>query len=568
MIRLAALIGAASVMAVSVNAPTTPSQRATATRLLTTCEKAVHSVPLVALAAHTPRLAKATRRARAAVRKCGTQGRWRKLNLEDRTLRDAHHAWADLSLGSRDYAAYGRNVSRGRTGKSILHRARRKVARGREEAKLALAELRSFTLRRLSSDPFTNSTSQHRTEVEPDTFAYGSTIVAVFQVGRFFDGGSDDIGFATSNDNGRTWHSGLLPGITGFVGGGGFSRVSDPSVAFDARHNVWLVSSLVLIGNNGVGVVTSRSADGGHTWSAPVTVATTDADKNWIVCDNTAASPFFGHCYTEWDQPSGGQLMLMSTSADGGLTWSSALTSADSAHGWGGQPVVQPDGTVIVPFLTPPADSIRSFSSATGGASWSTSAFVASLSDHRVAGGLRTEPLPSAGVDAAGEVYLVWQDCRFRANCSSNDLVLTTTTQSQYPAWSAVRRIPIDPVTSTVDHFIPGLAVNPATSGAETHLGLAYYYYPNAACDPTTCQLEVGYVSSSDGGSRWSSPSELAGPMLLDWLALTNQGRMVGDYISSSYVRGGVVPVFASASAPAGGVFNESMFAPRAPLPG
>ena len=36
------------------------------------------------------------------------------------------------------------------------------------------------------------STSQHGTEVEPDTFAFGLTIVAAFQVGRFFDGGASD----------------------------------------------------------------------------------------------------------------------------------------------------------------------------------------------------------------------------------------------------------------------------------------------------------------------------------------------------------------------------------------
>src|SRR3954469_1398029 len=72
---------------------------------------------------------------------------------------------------------------------------------------------------RISSDPFTNSTSQHRTEVEPDTYAFGSTIVAAFQVGRFFDGGSSDIGFSTSRDGGTTWQEGFLPGITTFVGG-------------------------------------------------------------------------------------------------------------------------------------------------------------------------------------------------------------------------------------------------------------------------------------------------------------------------------------------------------------
>src|SRR5690242_1320324 len=88
----------------------------------------------------------------------------------------------------------------------------------------------AIPLRQLSSDPFTNSASQHRTEVEPDTFSFGSTIVSAFQVGRFFDGGSNAIGFATSNDNGATWQSGLLPGITTSVGGGRFSRASDPSV--------------------------------------------------------------------------------------------------------------------------------------------------------------------------------------------------------------------------------------------------------------------------------------------------------------------------------------------------
>jgi hypothetical protein len=58
--------------------------------------------------------------------------------------------------------------------------------------------LANVALTQVSSDPFTTPTSQHRTEVEPDTFAFGSTIVSAFQVGRFFDGGGSAIGFATS----------------------------------------------------------------------------------------------------------------------------------------------------------------------------------------------------------------------------------------------------------------------------------------------------------------------------------------------------------------------------------
>ena len=55
-------------------------------------------------------------------------------------------------------------------------------------------------------------TTNHQTEVEPDTFANGSTIVAAYQVGRIYDGGACAIGFATSTNNGASWTSGLLPG--------------------------------------------------------------------------------------------------------------------------------------------------------------------------------------------------------------------------------------------------------------------------------------------------------------------------------------------------------------------
>ena len=53
----------------------------------------------------------------------------------------------------------------------------------------------------IMTDPFTNSTSQHATKVEPDTYSSGSTIVATAQEGRFTDGGSSDLGIACSTNN-------------------------------------------------------------------------------------------------------------------------------------------------------------------------------------------------------------------------------------------------------------------------------------------------------------------------------------------------------------------------------
>src|SRR5581483_3464119 len=157
-----------------------------------------------------------------------------------------------------------------------------------------------------------------------------------------------DIGFATSTNSGISWTHCLLPGTTIFQGGT-FNAISDPAVAFDSAHGVWMISSLLIDTTGKIAV--SRSPDGLH-WGNPIIVsATPDADKNWIVCDNNAGSPFFGHCYVEWDDPRNNALIWMSASTDGGLTWKPALNTADNATGIGGVPQVQPDGTVVVPIL-------------------------------------------------------------------------------------------------------------------------------------------------------------------------------------------------------------------------
>ncbi|HEX4281578.1 MAG TPA: sialidase family protein, partial [Solirubrobacteraceae bacterium] len=369
---------------------------------------------------------------------------------------------------------------------------------------------------------------------------------------------------------------GFLPGLTATSGFGGitgapFERVSDASVAFDAKHNVWLASSIPITPSTLVVPVVfiSRSTDGGQTWNAPVSIPAPTAnkvnlDKNWSVCDDTPSSPHYGNCYTEFDNPGQTDLEYMSTSTDGGLTWSQPVSPTGNPHGLGGQPVVQPNGTVIVPFETITGKE-AAFSSTDGGASWGHAATIANIAFNTVGGGLRTSPLPSAEIDGAGKVFVAWEDCRFRAKCSSNDIVFSTS--SDGVTWSPVTRVPIDPVTSGADHFIPGLAVDKATSGSTAHLALTYYYYPDATCNGG-CQLDVGFISSTDGGLHWSAPTPLAGPTPLFEIANTSQGRMVGDYISTSFnASGTAATVFAlGLPQPSPSTFDEAMYAPTTPL--
>src|SRR5439155_17602612 len=141
--------------------------------------------------------------------------------------------------------------------------------------------------------------------------------------------------------------------------------------------------------------------------------------------------------------------------------------------------------------------------------------------------------------------------CRCRSGCTTNELVYTPSTNGS--TWTAVQRIPTDPggVGGTQDTFIPGVAVDRTTSGSSIKVGVGYYYYPNVNCNEQNCQLQVGYISSSNGGASWTAQTMLRGPMTIDWSPNTTQGRMVGDYMSSSFDANHLAhPVFAEAYAP------------------
>ena len=441
-----------------------------------------------------------------------------------------------------------------------------------------------WTPQQISSDPFIGDGGQHATQVETDTFGFGATIVATFQSGRFFSGGgASAIGFATSTDVGQTWTSGFLPALT-VATGGTADRATDPSVAYDVSHDVWLIASLRLTGPftpfGTTEYSASRSTDGGLTWSGPVTASPANPsppphfahDKGWIVCDNTPSSSHFGTCYLVFADFINNRFSIV-RSTNGGLTWSGPVGSADSVGGVGAQPVVQLDGNVVITFIG--STGLRSIRSTDGGASFEASVPVAGLTAHAPTG-MRALPLPSSEVDGGGTIYVAWQDCRFRVGCTPansfnapNDIVYTTSTDGV--SWTPVKRVPIDRTTSGIDHFIPGLAVDAMSQGSDANLAIAYYYFPNAFCSFATCQLHVAFVSSKNAGARWRHPRDLSDPMQLSWLADTDFGansRMVGDYISTSFVSGSsvAVPVFALASPPIGSTFQQSVWASTVPV--
>ena len=411
--------------------------------------------------------------------------------------------------------------------------------------------------RRLSLDASTSPAAQHETAVEPAEASSGAIVVAAFQVGRFANGGATNIGFAVSHDSGRTWARGTLPAVTVESTPPGPERAaSDPTVAFDAVHGVWLIATLTLE-QNGTRVMVARSSDGLH-WSAPVTAASGPAlDKEWLICDNGASSLFRGRCYalyTDDDKTD----TTSQWSDDGGVTWSAPVRATGVLIGT--QPQVLPDGALVTVAgayageqgLTGSIESIRSTD---GGATFARSTVAGLTSANNDP--MRALSLPSVAVDGAGTLFASWADCRFRPGCTANDIVVSTSTDGV--TWSAPLRVPVASPSSSLDAMIPGLGADPARPG---HLAIVYAYFTARSCTGAAgCKLGIAFVQSPDGGATWTKPLQLdAEPIQMQWLPQA-EGRMVGDYFATAFAGDRVVPVFALAIAPTASRLHEGVFA-------
>src|SRR5919201_151369 len=330
--------------------------------------------------------------------------------------------------------------------------------------------------RQLSRDTLTNGRGQHETEVEPDSFAYGSTIVTVFQLGRVAGGGASSIGFATSRNAGRSWTSALLPGLTiARPRGAGYNAASAPRVGYDARHRTWLAASLAEEGDASL-VAISRSGDG-RRWRTPTSAIRStvlDVDKPWIACDNGARSRFRGRCYVAYTAFPRGDLELV-FSRNGGRNWSNPVIVTPNlpllALAQGAQPAIRPDGSLVLVydvFSDPGIDLVVASRSNDGGTTFGPQVTISQLQGREVIG-IRAPAFPSTAVDRRGTVYVGWSDCVLHRDCEEDDIVLATSPNGV--AWTAPRAAAGG--DDAVDRFMRGLDVTTGTDG-RTRVAITY----------------------------------------------------------------------------------------------
>src|SRR3989454_6695438 len=280
----------------------------------------------------------------------------------------------------------------------------------------------------ISADPFAGAAgSEADTQVEPHIALDPndpSIVVAVVQQGRFdTNGASVDPGFATSQDGGRSWTAGNLPGLTVAVGGA-FERASDPAVAIGPDGSVYAETLLVDVSDCHSAVSVQRSDDHGLAFGAPVLVQDDSActlfnDKNWIAVDTFPGSPHFGRVYAAWDRidsAASAAPTLLRFSDDRGATWSGLVTVSDPTAGTvGALPVVQPNGdvTVVYNLYAPPTGQV-SQTSHDGGRHFDPPVTIGTEQSHGVADMRTGEGLPAVAVDpVTGRLYTVCADGRF-----------------------------------------------------------------------------------------------------------------------------------------------------------
>lgn len=310
----------------------------------------------------------------------------------------------------------------------------------------------------------------------------------------------------TTTDGGITWVEQLVPRPNPDL-----PEDIDPAVFFrsDGRaYIIWTSSSDFTHG----GLFTSWSDDGGLTWRPSVVVTPPEGyfdDKAWLAFDETGG-PYHGNIYAFWTR-FGNAEILASRSTDDGLTWSPPIqvsTGIYAINNDGAQPVVLPDGSLIVLFIhnfSPgQPGTIMSVRSTDGGVTFSENSplFGIQQSPFLLPGEIwRIFTYHAVAYDAARDALVViWPD--YRDGSSEGINILASRSTDRGATWSPPYRLNDDPPGIVRDQFFPTIASAP--DGRLTALWL------DRRDDPSNRLYHAYTRISTDGGLSWQAGQRIS----------------------------------------------------------
>lgn len=376
--------------------------------------------------------------------------------------------------------------------------------------------------------PDARSAGQPETQAEPYLAIdpeNDARLLAGYQEGRFTDGGARALTYAWSRNGGRTWTEALVPGLT-HASGGAFEKASDPWVAFGTGGRAYFCSLLLNETSPENGIYVSVSKNGGKSWGPPVAVHTGDInnfdDKQAIVVDNYADSPYRGRIYVGWDTVGNQQIQRIAWSGDGGQSYSAAIDLERSGMNVGIIPLVAPDGVVHAFWShldsnTSPFEILHSRSE-DGGVTWSAPATVTQMQAVGVRFQRAGDILPTAAVDPrTGRLYVAWMDQRFTRGVAQ---ILLTRSDDGGRTWSEPQRVSDGP--DDAPSYTAALAVT-----GQGRVAVSYYSLRN---DPSRQFLVDLYVATSKDGETFGASKRLSSTSFDVRFAAMAQELFLGDY--------------------------------------
>jgi len=368
--------------------------------------------------------------------------------------------------------------------------------------------------------------------------------LAGYQENRFADGGARALTAARSQDGGRTWSEQLVPALTQ-ASGGPWERASDPWVAYGPDGTAYYASIAFFESDPRNAVLVSVSADGGQSWDPPATVhavANGDFDdKEAVVVDGAADSPYRGRVYVGWDTVTNGNRQILRVAhSDDGVNFSPARDVYATGANIGCLPLVGPRGVAYLVWVSYGLSrgAILVARSTDGGETWSAPATVATERSRGVRG-LRTgDGLPAAAIDPhTGKLYVVWTDDRFTPG---TDQVLLASSGDGGATWSAPRRVSDGPDDAPA--FTPAVAVT-----GQGQVGVAYSSLRN---DPSRRFLVDQYLTVTNRRGVFQKARRMSTKSFDVRYAAVADGYFLGDYQGLAAGKTALKPLWIATSEP------------------
>jgi hypothetical protein len=389
---------------------------------------------------------------------------------------------------------------------------------------------------RLSDDPLATPDEpggeyQRQSHIAIDPTDTRHLVATAIDGRRMSDGYPLAISYYTSKDAGKTWESGLIPGVSEASGSTEYSFVKDPAVAFGSDGTPY-IASLSFDPNGDSALHVSHTAANGE-WELPVVVdgdqdGSQVLDKPWIAADVSGVSPFSGRIYVTWFEYEGAGAFtetFVASSDDGGHTWSDPVSITEDQPINGPQIIIEADGALTVVYFTYTGDLIRAVRSDDGGLTWSEPATVAGTEFAHIPGQRTGEDLPSATIDPVTQtMHVVWQDSRRDVA----DIFHTRSTDGG-ATWSDPRRVNRGP--KGIESFSAAVAA----AGGGVHV----VFYDGRDPKDRDDLFNLYHAQSTNDGVSFVKPNlrVTSRSFDIDYAAPSAGGLFLGDYIGIAALR-------------------------------